>query len=196
MKHIWGWCWDSHQPRNNSLKPCRCRLLLQSIFPLECHHAPTPGSVHLKRLFPCVNALLRSATCVSVKSKCIFIFLTVRRPVDIGTLSRHSCGKGDLWQDIRRENTISTSSHFPFSAQRSWRWHLWWMRGHLLRREVRLDAGTCWQPDVICLMLWRYCFNNDRVSFCRISFNEKVPVQQSQLGNSRTSSKGKNRKLQ
>lgn len=149
--------------------------------------------LHLKSLFPWVNLY-----CVAphAKSECIFIFLTVRRPVDIRTLSRRSYGKGDLWKDICRENTISTSSHFPNSAQRSWRWRLWWMRGHLPRSEVHLDARTRWQPHVICLMLWRYCFNNGRVSFRRVSFNEKVPAQQSQLGNSRTSSKAKNRKLQ
>lgn len=111
--------------------------------------------------------------------------------MDIGTLSRRSCANADLFRNICRENTISTSSHFPQSAQRSWR--LWWMRGHLPRREVRLDAGMGWQPDVICLMLCRYCFNNDRVSFCRIFLQQKkkVPVQQSHLGNTWMSSKGK-----
>lgn len=47
---------------------------------------------------PCVTASLCSSTCASVKSEYIFIFLTVRRPVDIEVLSRRSCGKAAYLQ--------------------------------------------------------------------------------------------------
>lgn len=122
-------------------------------------------------------------------------FGTLRISEHYRNVPRENAG---LRQNICWENTIIASSHFPHSAQQCWRCRLWWMRGHLLRREVCLDAGTCWQPDVICLMLCIYCFNNDRVSFCRFSStidaqwrcDEKVPVQQSKLGNSRMSSRG------
>lgn len=130
------------------------------------------------------------------KSGRIFIFPTLLHPVGIWTLTRRCRGNAGLLRYICRENTITTSSYFPHSAQQSWRRRLWWMRGHLPRREVCLDAGTCWQPDVICLMLCRYCLNNERVEFCRFPStqrrrDDKVPVQQSKLGNSRMSSRGK-----
>lgn len=97
------------------------------------------------------------------------------------TLTSHSYGNAGLLekQNSGKKNTITMSSHFPRSADQSWQCCLWSMRGHLPRREVCLDTGTCCQPDVICLMLCRYCDYNDRIS-CR-----RFPLKQQRSGGKR-----------
>lgn len=60
------------------------------------------------------------------------------------------------------------------------------MRGHLPCREVCLDAGTCWQPDVICLMLCNIASTMTEYHFAGFSFNaagrdEEAPVLDSKV---------------
>lgn len=89
------------------------------------------------------------------------------------TSSSHSYGNAGRLEERNSErgNTITMCSHFPHSAHQSWQRCTWSMQGHLPRREVCLDAGTCCQPDVICLMLCRYCRYNDRITRCRLPSN-------------------------
>lgn len=181
------------------------------MFPEYTDYAVTLGFMQIEHLYPlsvfyCWTSTSTPGEAVTKMCVCVCLcsykqphldFLYKSPPLWIcSTSSSHSYGNAgrlEKWNSERR-NTITMCSHFPHSADQSWQRCTWSMQGHLPRREVCLDAGTCCQPDVICLMLCRYCRYNDRITRCRLPSNaagerrKKMPGEESEMADSRKSS--------